>query len=88
MRVITVLAMLSAAVVASGVGLIFTEHYSRELFLNLENLQRERDDLEIEWGMLQLEQSTLATEVVIDHAARTRLRMAAPDVETVVYIAR
>ncbi len=88
MRAVMVSAVLSVAVVVTGVGLIFTKHYSRELFLNLENLQRQRDDLEIEWGMLQLEQSTLATEVVIDHAARTRLRMAEPNVETVVYIAR
>jgi cell division protein FtsL len=88
MKTATILAVLSAAVVASGVGLVFTKHQSRELFVDLETLQRERDDLEIEWGLLQLEQSTLATEVVIDHAARTRLRMAAPDVETVVYISR
>ncbi len=85
----TLIAMgLALAVVGTGLGVIYTKHLSRGLFFELETLQNQRDDLEIEWALLQLEQSTLATEAVVDHAARTRLRMAVPGQDSLVYIRR
>jgi cell division protein FtsL len=79
---------LAIAVLSSALGVIYTKHRSRGLFVELQTLQRQRDNLEIEWGLLQLEQSTLATEIVVDQAARKRLEMAIPDPDSVVYITR
>ena len=84
----TVLAVVITALLGSGLGVIYTKHQSRKLFIELQSLQRYRDDLEIEWGMLQLEQSTLVTGSAVDYAARTRLKMVVPDPDSVVYIAR
>jgi cell division protein FtsL len=83
-----VVVALAIAVMSSALGVIYTKHQSRGLFVELQALQRQRDNLEIEWGLLQLEQSTLATEIVVDQAARKRLEMAIPDPDSVVYITR
>ncbi len=76
------------AVLVSGVGIVYSKHHSRQLFIELQALQLRRDDMEIEWGQLQLEQSTLATEVAVDNIARIRLDMIVPTPDAVVYIRR
>ena len=47
--------------VISAIALVYTKHESRKLFVELETLTHERDELNIEWGQLQIEQSTWAT---------------------------
>lgn len=80
--------LLLVAVLVSGLGLVYTKHHSRQLFIELQRLQGQRDAMEIEWEQLQLEQSTLATEVTVDNAARTRLNMLTPNPNDVVYLKR
>jgi len=80
--------LLIMGIVSSGVGIVYTKHQSRKLFIELQVLQMLRDDLEIEWEMLQLEESTLTTEAVVDQAARVRLNMIVPDANSVIYIKR
>jgi cell division protein FtsL len=69
---------LAAAVVASGVWIVGVEHRSRELFIETEGLNREADRLQIEWGRLQIEQSTLGTHSRIEALARQRLGLTVP----------
>ena len=38
------------AVLASAAGAVYVKHRSRELFVELERVNRERDRLEMEWG--------------------------------------
>ena len=66
-------------VLASAAGAIYAKHRSRELFVELEGLHRQRDNLEIEWGQLQLEQSSWSTHAFVERVATTRLKMATPD---------
>ncbi len=77
---------LTIAVFSSGVGLAYTHHTNRQLFIQWQKLQAERDSLEIEWELLQLEQSTLVTEIAVEDTARTRLNMLIPDPGQVLYI--
>ena len=79
--------LLTGAVFASGVGVVYTQHTNRQLFIQLQKLQGERDQLEIEWELLQLEQSTLVTDIAVEDAAHTRLNMRIPDPGEVLYIA-
>ncbi|HXH03906.1 MAG TPA: cell division protein FtsL [Candidatus Competibacteraceae bacterium] len=88
MTLTKIIGLIVCALLATGLGLVHSKHQSRKLFQELQTLQVRRDDLEIEWTQLQLEQSTLATESVVDQAARTRLNMVIPDPATVVYITR
>ncbi len=80
--------LLLAAVVVSGMSVIYVKHQSRSLFIDLQHLQRQRDALDIQWAQLQLEQSTLATESEVDRTARTRLDMITPPYDSVVYLRR
>ncbi len=66
-------------VLASAAGAIYTRHRSRELFVELERLHRQRDQLEVEWGQLQLEQSAWSTHAFVERVATTRLQMVTPD---------
>lgn len=78
---------LAAAVIVSGVALIRAEHDARQLFAELEELNREQDRLQIDWGRLQIEQSTLASHSRIESLARERLELDAPDAGQVVVVA-
>jgi cell division protein FtsL len=80
------LGLLGLAVFASAIGVVYAKHESRKLFIELQTLQTTRDEMNVEWGQLQLEQSTLATHARIDAVARTKLDMITPAPETVVIV--
>jgi len=62
----------------SAAGAIWCKHRSRELFIELERLNARRDNLEIEWGQLQLEQSAWSTHAFVENVASAKLRMGMP----------
>jgi cell division protein FtsL len=66
------------AALASAAGAIYCKHRSRELFVELERLNAHRDNLDIEWGQLQLEQSAWSTHAFVERVASTKLHMANP----------
>jgi cell division protein FtsL len=71
--------VLWCAVLASAAGAVYTKHRSRELFVQLEQLNRERDQLDMTWGQLQTEQSMYTAHAQVEAIAVTRLHMVAPD---------
>ena len=77
------IAVLWAAALASAAGAIYSKHRARELFVELERLNVRRDNLEIEWGQLQLEQSAWSTHAFVERVASTRLRMSMPPPEEI-----
>ena len=70
--------LLWLAVLASAAGAIYTKHRARELFVELERLNSGRDELEAEWGRLQIEQSYWSTYAYVENVANTRLHMRIP----------
>ena len=58
--------------------MIYAKHEARSRFNELQQLTQQRDDLDIEWGQLQLEQSTWATHGRVERVAREELRMVIP----------
>jgi len=74
------------ATVATAMGSAYAKHESRKLFVRLQQLEAERDAMNIEWGQLQLEQSTHTTHGKIEDAARKRLGMKNPDPGQVVIL--
>ncbi len=66
------------AVLGSAAGAIYSKHRARELFVELERLNTKRDNLEIQWGQLQLEQSAWSTHAFVESVATSQLKMAAP----------
>ncbi len=77
-------ALLAVAVLASALGVVYAKHRSRTLFVELDILQQRRDAMNVEWGQLQLELSTWATQSRIEQIARRRLRMKNVDFDDVV----
>jgi cell division protein FtsL len=79
--------LMTTTVIASGIWVVQAKHRARQLFVELEELNREQDRLQIDWGRLQLEQSTQATHPRIETIARERLNLTLPpDGELVVVI--
>jgi cell division protein FtsL len=72
------LPLLWLAALGSAAGAVYCKHRARQLFVELEALNARRDDLEIEWGQLQLEQSAWSTHAFVERVASTKLRMAMP----------
>lgn len=80
MKAIGALCLLTllVAVLASALGVVWTRHESRVLFVNLTALQNQRDELNIEYGKLELEQATYAEPRRIDDEAQQKLGMVDP----------
>ena len=83
-----IVGILTAAVVLSAIGVVYSKYLSRRDFVALQELQAEKEQLGVEWGRLQLEESTLATDSQVEQRARDRLQMHLPDMNDVVVIRR
>jgi cell division protein FtsL len=79
--------VLWVAVLASGAGAVYTKYRARELFVELERLNTARDELDAEWGRLQLEQSAWSTYAFVERVASQRMHMNIPDSRDIEIIA-
>lgn len=82
---ITFIILLSFCFV-SAIQLLSIRYENRQLFIQLQQLQQQRDQLNIEWGQLQLEQSTYAQHDRIETIAKQQLHMALPPLRAIVLI--
>ena len=72
------LVLLVVANVLSAIGVVYARHEHRQLFIRLTRLEKARDELNIEFGRLQLEQATWAETNRIEQVATERLGMSFP----------
>jgi cell division protein FtsL len=79
--------VLWVAALGSAAGAIWCKHRARELFVELEALNARRDNLEIEWGQLQLEQSAWSSHAFVERVASARLHMGMPPPKEIEIIA-
>jgi cell division protein FtsL len=79
---------LTVAVVLSALGVVYSKHQTRRLFVDVQRLEAERDRMNVDWGRLQLEQSTLATQARIESIAHGKLAMNIPLQDSVVILGR
>ncbi|HEX8989480.1 MAG TPA: cell division protein FtsL [Rhodocyclaceae bacterium] len=70
--------ILLLVVVLCALSTVTSNHSARKLFTELEREQNRMRQLEVEWGQLQLEQSTWAAHARVAKIARDRLGMKAP----------
>lgn len=75
--------LLLAATIASAIAVVQAKHRHRLAFVELSRLEAERDELNIEFGRLQLEQATWAETSRVEQLARDRLGMVFPTSEQV-----
>jgi cell division protein FtsL len=79
--------VLWVAALGSAAAAVYLKHRSREMFVELERLDTRRDNLDIEWGQLQLEQSAWSTHAFVERVASAKLHMAMPPPKEIEIIA-
>ena len=80
------LVFLALSVLASGIGVVYAKYAGRKCFVELQALRADRDAINVEWGRLQLEQSTWATHGRIETMASQKLQMVLPKAEQIVVV--
>ena len=72
-------------VTISALAVVYTKYRNRVLFVKIQRLERQLEAYEIEWGQLQLEQTTWAEHNRIERLAR-RLGLVLPQRDAIVYL--
>lgn len=80
------LSLLTIAVVASGISVVYAKYLSRVLFVELQQVRALRDQADMEWGRLQLELATSGSLGRVMAIAGERLQMRVPDAEHIVVV--
>lgn len=78
--------VLLALVVVSAFSVIYYTHVNRQTTSELEQLFTRRDELDIEWRNLLLEQNSLAEHSAIESKANKLLNMKRPDAKSEIII--
>ncbi len=71
--------ILALILIGCALGVVTSQHKVRKLFVELQQEQELTTQLDVEWGQLQLEQSTWATHARIEKIAGRTLQMRVPD---------
>jgi len=73
-------------VCGSAVGVVYAVNESRHLLNELQTLENKRNDLQVEWGQLLLEQSSLVSQGRVEDIAIAELGMKIPEIENMVMV--
>ncbi|HET9114203.1 MAG TPA: cell division protein FtsL [Burkholderiales bacterium] len=71
--------VLLLAVVLCSLAVVTSQHQARKAFIALQQAQQQQRKLDVEWGQLQLEQSTWARHERVEKIATEQLQMQLPD---------
>ncbi len=77
-RAFLTLGVLLLALVGSAIGIVHARQETRRLFVELTALEATRDEFNVDFGRLQLEQATWAEPQRIETIARDQLGMVFP----------
>ncbi len=81
-----VILTLLLCVLVSGVSVIYTTFKNRYLLNELQQLKTQRNDLQVQWGQLLIEQSTFSLESRIERKAIEELAMEVPEISEIVMV--
>jgi len=70
--------LLLAALIVCALALVTSQHQARKLYVELQKEQERARLIEVEWGQLQLEQSTWATPARVEKLATQALGTRVP----------
>jgi cell division protein FtsL len=75
--------ILFAVLIMTALGTVTSQHKSRKLYVELQQQQDRAKQYDVEWGQLQLEQSTWAMHSRIEQIAGQKLHMQVPDAKRI-----
>ena len=70
--------ILLAILIGCALALVTSQHQARKLYVELQKEQELAKQIDVEWGQLQLEQSTWATHARVERLATRALGMRVP----------
>lgn len=79
-------AVLLGAIALTALGVINTTHVSRHRLNTLQQLEQKRNAIQVEYGRLLLEQSSLVAQGKVEDMAVSELGMETPDMSKVVVL--
>lgn len=78
--------VLALVVLLSALAVVQSTDLNRDAWNQLQTLKSEKQQLQVEWGQLLLQQSTLTTPIRIERLAISKLQMKVPALDEVVVI--
>lgn len=78
--------LLFVVVMACALGVVTSQHKARKLFVELQKEKDRAQQMDVEWGQLQLEQATLAMPARVEQIASRQLQMQMPQPAQIRYI--
>jgi cell division protein FtsL len=81
-----VVLLLLIFVLVSGVSVIYTTFKNRYLLNQLQQLKTQRNELQVQWGQLLIEQSTFSLESRVERKATEELAMGVPEISEIVMV--
>lgn len=63
-----------------AISVVENRYQVRHLYTQLQKLEKQRDELNLTWGRIRLQKSTLINHTEIERQARDQLNMKMPDV--------
>jgi cell division protein FtsL len=79
-------AILLGFVILCALGVVTSQHKARKYFIELQAEKEKAQQREVEWGQLQLEQSTLAMPTRIEKIASRQLQMQMPQSSQIQFV--
>lgn len=79
----SIIFFIGVMVIWSALSVVKSRHESRKLFVQLQEMEKQRDLMNMNWGRLQLEQATWGTHSRIEEVAREKLEMELPATENI-----
>ncbi|MGE3920503.1 MAG: cell division protein FtsL [Gammaproteobacteria bacterium] len=77
---------LMCGIFISALSVVYVQAQSRMFFAELQSMQKQRDNLRVQWRQLLVEQNTWATQARIQTIAEQKLRMVVPKQEDIIVV--
>jgi cell division protein FtsL len=78
--------LLCGLLVVSSLGVAYSSHQTRNMYRDLQQLEKDHDDLEHEYEKLLLELSAWADYTRLNELAQDKLEMTAPEISEMVVL--
>jgi cell division protein FtsL len=78
--------LLLCLAIVCALGVVTSQQKARKLFVELQKEQELAQQMDVEWGQLQLEQSTWALPARVERIAARQLQMTSPRTDKVQFV--
>ena len=77
------LTALYVLVIVMAITVVVNRHHARQLFVDVQQLEKKRDELNANWSRLTLEYSTRLNQIYVERNAKRELGMQKPSADKI-----